>query len=59
MTQIRSRPGTWRRHLCKWFGHRNVGIRDHITGEWGYACLRCWGTAYVARPAPIDPKGTR
>ena len=33
--------GNWKRHICAWFGHHNIGTRDLLWGTPETLCLRC------------------
>lgn len=44
---IRERTGSWKRHLCAWYGHDNIGVRNLLWGTPETLCLRCRASAWV------------
>lgn len=49
--QIETSPGNWKRYICKWFGHDNIGTWNLLWGTQEILCLRCRESSYT-RPTP-------
>lgn len=46
MSEIETRPGNWKRHICAWWGHENIGVRNLLHGTDEIMCLRCHEAAW-------------
>jgi hypothetical protein len=43
-------PGNWKRHLCGWIGHENIGTFDLLDMRPAVMCLRCRQFATYPEP---------
>jgi hypothetical protein len=47
MSEIHSGGGNWKRHICAWWGHDNIGVRNLLYGTGETLCLRCRSSSWV------------